>query len=304
MKPNSIPLYVHKNSNHPPSILNNIPDSINKRLSNISSNETIFNEASPPYQEALQKSGYEYQLKYAPHKQLANDSKRKRSRNITWFNPPYSDRVSSNIGKQFFNLLDTCFPQGHQLHKLLNRNTVKLSYGCMPNIQRIITTHNKSALSKLEPKLVDNQDNCNCRSNRKCPLDGKCLTTSVIYQATVTRHDNMNLDTYIGLTCNSFKSRYSGHSSSFKNKEKRNATTLSEHIWGLKENNVMYTITWKILSRAKPYSPSNKICNLCLEEKYFIIHRPDMSSLNKRNELTSACRHRKKHLLRNFKHTI
>ena len=93
MKPNSIPLYVHKNSYHPPSILNNIPDSIIKRLSNISSNETIFNEASPPYQEALQKSGYEYQLKYVPHKQLANDSKRKRSRNITWFNPPNSDSL-------------------------------------------------------------------------------------------------------------------------------------------------------------------------------------------------------------------
>ena len=84
-------------------------------------------------------------------------------------------------------------------------------------------------------------------------LDGKFVTTSVIYQATVTRHDNMNLDTYIGLTCNSFKSRYSGHSSSFMNKKKRNGTTLSEHIWGLKEKNVMYSIMWKILSRVKPY---------------------------------------------------
>ena len=32
-KPNNIPLYVHSKSNHPPSILRNIPASINKRLS-------------------------------------------------------------------------------------------------------------------------------------------------------------------------------------------------------------------------------------------------------------------------------
>ena len=36
-KEGNVPLYVHKKSNHPPSILKNIPDSINKRLSEISS---------------------------------------------------------------------------------------------------------------------------------------------------------------------------------------------------------------------------------------------------------------------------
>ena len=35
-KEGNIPLYVHKKSNHPPSILKNIPESINKRLSDIS----------------------------------------------------------------------------------------------------------------------------------------------------------------------------------------------------------------------------------------------------------------------------
>ena len=301
MKPNNTPLYVHINSNHPPSIINNIPDSINKRLSNISSNETIFNNASPPYQEALQKSGYDYTLKYAPHKRQDFDTNRKRSRNVTWFNPPYNNNVSSNVGKKFFQLLDTCFPKGHQLHKLLNRNTIKLSYSCMPNMQRIIATHNKSELSKLEPKPADN-DGCNCKSDRRCPLDGKCKTAGVIYQATVTRQDNNNEETYVGLTCNTFKSRYAGHLNSFKHEEDKHATALSEHIWDLKDNNVQHTIKWRIISKAKPYSPASKRCHLCLEEKYFIIHKPDMSSLNKRNELTSACRHRKKHLLCNYRH--
>jgi len=46
-KPNNIPLYVHKESNPPPSILKNITESINRRLCDISTNKTIFNNAIP-----------------------------------------------------------------------------------------------------------------------------------------------------------------------------------------------------------------------------------------------------------------
>ena len=60
MKPNSTPTYVHRDSNHPRSILENIPRSINKRLSSISSNKEVFDSAFPPYQEALKQSGYDY----------------------------------------------------------------------------------------------------------------------------------------------------------------------------------------------------------------------------------------------------
>ena len=38
----------------------------------------------------------------------------------------------------------------------------------------------------------------------------------------------------------------------------------------------------------------------CLWEKYFIICKPDLASLNKRNELIS-CRHAGKYALKNFK---
>jgi hypothetical protein len=63
-KPNNIPLYVHTKSNHPPNILRNIPLSINKRLTEISSDEESFQRASQQYQQALQNSGYKHQLKY------------------------------------------------------------------------------------------------------------------------------------------------------------------------------------------------------------------------------------------------
>ena len=43
-KPDNEILNIHKDSNHPPSILTQIPTGIEKRISTSSSNETIFNE--------------------------------------------------------------------------------------------------------------------------------------------------------------------------------------------------------------------------------------------------------------------
>ena len=66
MKENEFPVYVSAESNHPPNILKNIPLGINERLSRISSNEQVFNDAAPPYQEALIKSGYSHKLEFNP----------------------------------------------------------------------------------------------------------------------------------------------------------------------------------------------------------------------------------------------
>ena len=165
----------------------NIPESINRRLSNISSNEKIFKKAIPPYQDGPPKSGYDYKLEYKPTINQNNKPKNNRKRNITWFNPLYSKHVASNIGKQFLNLIDTCFPPTNKLHKILNRNTVKLSYRCMPNVKQIISNHNKAILTK-DSSREDTTNNCNCRVKEKCPVDNKCQTSSLIYQATVTRH--------------------------------------------------------------------------------------------------------------------
>ena len=302
MKPNNTPLYVHNKSNHPPNIIKNIPESINRRLSNISSNEKIFKKAIPPYQDALKKSGYNYKLEYKPtptdNNNQNNKQKNKRKRNITWFNPPYSKHVASNIGKQFLNLLDTCFPPTNKLHKILNRNTVKISYKCMPNMKQIISNHNKTILNK-DNNTESKTNNCNCRIKEACPVNQKCQTSSLIYQATVTRHDNNKEESYIGLTDNTFKTRYNGHTSSFRNEQYRNATTLSKYIWTLKDKSINYSLKWKIIDRGRAYQPSGKNCGLCDLEKFYIISRPELASLNQRNELATSCRHRKKHLLCN-----
>ena len=58
IKPGDSPLYVNSNSNHPPSVIKNIPAGINKRLSTISSNKQIFENAAPLYQQELDRNGY------------------------------------------------------------------------------------------------------------------------------------------------------------------------------------------------------------------------------------------------------
>jgi hypothetical protein len=299
MKPNNTPSYVHRDSNHPPSITKNIPLAVNKRLSLISSTEDIFNEAAITYQTALDKSGYRHKLKYEAINEDATKKKRCRKRRITWFNPPFSKNVVTNVARDFLTLIDSCFPCNHTLHSTFNRNTVKASYRTMPNMAQMLAKHNAKVLSTQQPQQPQVKA-CNCRKAEDCPLEGQCLTEGLVYQATVTASTTPpHLETYTGLTGNTFKTRYSGHISSFKNNDKQTATTLSQHIWSLKKTNTPHTITWKTLERGQGYNPASKSCRLCLLEKYNIMFKPEGATLNRRNELYSSCRHKAKILLAN-----
>lgn len=120
------PLYVHSKSNHPPNIIRNIPESVNRRLSEISSDEALCNEATIPYQDAFYKSGYKYKLEFKLP-QRPPSQRRNRSRKIIWFNPPYHKNVKSKIGREFLRLIDKCFPAGHKLRKIFHRKKKKLS---------------------------------------------------------------------------------------------------------------------------------------------------------------------------------
>ena len=174
----------------------------------------------------------------------------------------------------------------------------------MNNTKQIIDNHNKCIVnsSKHINDTIDNTNTkdsktCSCRQKITCPLNGNCLQSSPIYQATVAREDNTTTETYIRLTENDFKTRYRNHTASFRHTKHRNSTELSKHT--LKENNINHFISLRILSSRSPYNSANKRCNLCLKEKLLIICRPEISSPNKRNELVSSCCHRNKALLRN-----
>ena len=100
-KPNNQPLYINAKSNHPPNILKDLPDMINKRLSDLSCNEEEYEKAKPLYETELNQKGYKATMTYS---KTTNVNNWNRARNITCFNPPYSQNVKTNIPQEFKNI--------------------------------------------------------------------------------------------------------------------------------------------------------------------------------------------------------
>ena len=214
---------------------------IAKRISDLSSNEVIFNDNIDVYRKALEESGFNTEeLKYV--KPSDNPSTvRQRKRNITWFNPPYSDNVQTNIGRIFFKALKKHFPKEHVLHKVFNKNTVKLSYSCVKNVSAIISSHNKKILKNDK----NEEQKCNCRNKNDCPLGNNCLVRNTVYEATVTNDKNDVVKQYIGGAETTFKERFRNHKKDFNNEQYRKSSALSKYVWSLKDDNVTPNITFQ-----------------------------------------------------------
>ena len=174
---------------------------------------------------------------------------------------------------------------------MFNKNNVKLSFSCMPNMQSVINAHNFKVL-----KRKDNPEKkmCNCRK-QTCPLNGKCCIDNLIYRATVKTNESEK--TYIGCSEGPFKARLANHTKSFTHKKYKNETKLSQYIWSLKEKNKQFTLSWEIAAKASPYVCGSRKCDLCLTEKLYISKADPEKSLISRAEIISTCRHRKKFTL-------
>ena len=184
-KPDNNPLYINILSTHPPNIIKNLPKNISKRINTLSADETTFNKSKDLYNNALAESGFKYKIKFQKQQNtttITNNTK-KRKRKIIWFNPPFSlnKYVSTNIGKKLFSLLGKHFPKTHQLHKLFNRNNVKVSYSSLPNFKSVINGHNKNILYEQEKPSP-----CNFRDKTSCPLNGNCQHKNLVYSCKVS----------------------------------------------------------------------------------------------------------------------
>ena len=196
-------------------------------------------------------------------------------------------------------LLDTHFPPGHILRSVMNRNSVKISYRCLPNIGSYMAKHNSKILNQENNAKMKPPPSCNCQKTKKseCPIPGKCNQKGVIYQATITSDNGKNTQSYVGLA-KKFKSRYSKHKGSIENPSPQNSTTLSTHFLKEQEAGKNPTISWKFLRTNIPtFNPVTGVCKLCICEKFTIVFKPEIATLNSRNEIFSACRHKKTELL-------
>ena len=293
-KPNDRPCYVHSESNHPPACLKAIPESINHRLSKLSSNQEVFKQEAPMYQRALERSGYKYKLEYKqPEKPKEKKNKRKRHRRIVWFNPPFSKHVTTPVGKRFFHILESSFPKGHDLYKIFNHDTIKLSFSTVRNMRAIVDSHNKQVVTKTQV----GKEPCNCQKSRICPLGripGGCRATNVVYQADVLT-DVLTTDetimTYYGQTKRTFKERWGEHRNAIENEDSQHATALSNYIWKLKKEKKDFELRWSIKCRAPIYQSGSKRCLLCLKEKVCIALHDPKKLLNAKSEILHKCIH-------------
>ena len=96
IKTDQCPSYINVNSNHPKSIIKQVPKALILRIRNLSANEKIFQESSKIYMDALKNSGlreeFTYQQENIPNginKEKKRSMVKKKWKKIIWFNPPF-----------------------------------------------------------------------------------------------------------------------------------------------------------------------------------------------------------------------
>ena len=65
-KPDNIPAYINRKSNHPLTMIKEIPKAVAKWISKISSSQVVFNESIPIYSDSLRKSGFHDNITFIP----------------------------------------------------------------------------------------------------------------------------------------------------------------------------------------------------------------------------------------------
>ena len=190
--------------------------------------EAIFEECKQEYVQALNNAGYsliESHLKYQNNNvnPEAENRRMKKNRNryVTWFTPPWFIQVSTNIGREFLKIVEESYRETW-LGRILNKNTVKVSYSVTRNLKSIITDNNKKILGSNER----NTNQCNCQDCDKCPLHNNCVQRYIVYRTTAST--NTTEKEYIGCTDN-LKPRYMSH----LNPIRLGGSKVSDSAWGV-----------------------------------------------------------------------
>ena len=94
---------------------------------------------------------------------------------------------------------------------------------------------------KVLNNTAEIEESCNCRNKNNCPLDGKCLTPNIIYEAQITSNQlTYKQKLYIGTAETDFNHRFSNHTKSFN---LENDTELYKEYWTIKRNHFTPIVT-------------------------------------------------------------
>ena len=170
----------------------------------------------------------------------------------------------------------------------------------MPNINSII---NKSNITKLSKEKHKETAKCNCKEKATCPLKGKYQQECVVYKVEVYSGEPCGIKdkkVYFGSTQGEFKLRYYNHRTSFSHEKYRHSTSLSNHVWEIKNKKKNRShIEMGSCKRCRKYRAGNKDCMLCDEEKLTIASYRRKDMLNQRSEVLNDCKHKRSWLLYN-----
>ena len=75
----------------------------------------------------------------------------------------------------------------------------------MENIGTILKQHNTCTRNEANRTREPNSRRCNCRQPDECPLRGNCLSSGIVYHATVSTNGSTAPMHYIGPTDTTFK---------------------------------------------------------------------------------------------------
>ena len=82
-------------------------------------------------------------------------------------------------------------------------------------MKNIINTHNKKIIN---PPKYNIARTCNCIQKHHCPLNEKCPTNNILYQASITTNgENPKTKISYGLSETAFKLGYANHKKTFNN---------------------------------------------------------------------------------------
>ena len=102
-------IHVNTEPNHSPSIIKQLPNSIELKFPQLSANEEISKNSVTTCNETLTKAGYKHQMRYQQNIRQNTNINKNQKRNIIWFSPPYSANVVTKVGNHFLSLLDKHF---------------------------------------------------------------------------------------------------------------------------------------------------------------------------------------------------
>ena len=95
------------------------------------------------------------------------------------------------------------------------------------------------------------------------------------------------------------KKRYPKHKKNLLVETAEGGTALSKYYWLEKNAGRDPQVTWKYLERNIPiFNPVTNKCRLCLREKFNIVLKPNLATLNSRQEIFAHCKHLQSELLK------